>query len=463
MSYGHDICKWLDHLVGRSNSDCEVTSVYILQNMVGSDHLPLCATLSFLDQGTSFVSITEFDVNSDHLFVDWDNLTKSELSNITYKAFELLEDRYSDSYSQCTADNCNNRDCLDYISIFYNDIRNCISIATQPYAKKRNQLNKFKIIPGWNRNVKDLYKNFREDFIKWVEEGKLLDCISHDNMRISRSIFKTALKECKSNKENEILLSIEEQFKERDRKKFWQEVSRRKGSVQSLPSIDGEIDVNKIIDIFSNKFLPPENKKSCPNVDDGNAENFNICISGITLRNHIDELNEGKGHDNIHSLLLKYSSDEFIQILVNFMNFCFCHCFLPIDILKGDIFPIIKDKKGSKNDPANYRPVMQSSCLLKLFELHILSILEEKINLCHNQFGFTKGHSTTDATFLLKDVIHSYINKKSKVYCNFLDLSKAFDLVDHEILMSKLVQRGIPRDLVKIISSYLFNQSARIL
>ena len=59
--------------------------------------------------------------------------------------------------------------------------------------------------------------------------------------------------------------------------------------------------------------------------------------------------------------------------------------------------PTIKDVKGNVTDSANYRPVMQSSCFLKIFELHILSILEEKIHFNPRQFGFKKGCSTSAA------------------------------------------------------------------
>ena len=93
------------------------------------------------------------------------------------------------------------------------------------------------------------------------------------------------------------------------------------------------------------------------------------------------------------------------------MNSCFNHCYFPDDILKGDINPNIKDLKGNVTESSNYRPVMQSSCLLKLFEIHILSVLEERISFNCRQLGFVKGCSTADACFLLKEVIHNFTKK----------------------------------------------------
>ena len=105
---------------------------------------------------------------------------------------------------------------------------------------------------------------------------------------------------------------------------------------------------------------------------------------------------------------------------------------------------------------------MQSSSLLKLMEMHILSVLEEKINFNSRQFGFTKGSSTSDACFLLKETVSKYMKNKGKAYALFVDLSKAFDMVDHCLLGQKLLNRSIPPDIVLLLMGYLRNQSARV-
>ena len=87
------------------------------------------------------------------------------------------------------------------------------------------------------------------------------------------------------------------------------------------------------------------------------------------------------------------------------------HCYLPIEILKGEITPVIKDVKGNKNDINNYRPVMVSSSILKIIEKHILNIISKKLKINPRQFGFVKQMSTTDATFLLKETVNNYIYK----------------------------------------------------
>ena len=121
--------------------------------------------------------------------------------------------------------------------------------------------------------------------------------------------------------------------------------------------------------------------------------------------------------------------------------FFFQHSNFPKNLLKGDISPIIKNKKGNTCNSKNYHPIMQSSNLLKNIELHIINILEEKVYLKCNQFGFTKNYSTTDSCFLLKETRICSIKKKDKVYANFIDFSKAFDKVKHTLLINKLIER----------------------
>ena len=194
-----------------------------------------------------------------------------------------------------------------------------------------------------------------------------------------------------------------------------------------------------------------------------NENKFHLVISPVTLKRLIKRLSVGKGHDGLHTNYFKRLSDDMLKILCNFMNACYKHCSTPIEILLGDINPAIKDTKGNSTVSGNYRPVMQSSCLLKLFEFHILDILEEKLFFNARQFGFKKGTSTTDACLLLKETVNKYIQNKRKSYGMFIDLSKAFDNVNHFKLGKLLIKRKIPPDIILFLLYYLRNQKARVL
>ena len=103
-----------------------------------------------------------------------------------------------------------------------------------------------------------------------------------------------------------------------------------------------------------------------------------VKMSLPTLKRLILTLKCGMGHVGIHSLFLRNAFELCLTKLILFINGWFLHCYLSTEVLKGTINPTVKDHKGNITETANHRPVMQSSCILKLIEQHILYILSEK-------------------------------------------------------------------------------------
>ena len=127
-------------------------------------------------------------------------------------------------------------------------------------------------------------------------------------------------------------------------------------------------------------------------------------------------------------------------------------------MIKGVITPIVKNKFGNLSSSNNYRPIMSSSVFLKLFEYCLLSKIEPYISLNDRQHGFRKTYSTATAHFMLRETVLNYTHSHSSVYGCFLDISKAFDTVDHSIMINELHKRGVPVCFVNIIEHWYNNQ-----
>ena len=119
--------------------------------------------------------------------------------------------------------------------------------------------------------------------------------------------------------------------------------------------------------------------------------------------------------------------------------------------MKTVIIPLIKNKSGDTSNVNNYRPIALVTVASQILEIILLEMLTPYLNTTDNQFGFKKGHSTDRCIFALKNVIHYYKSNNSPVYSCFLEASTAFDRVNHWMLFRKLLNRGVPVVLIRIL------------
>ena len=132
--------------------------------------------------------------------------------------------------------------------------------------------------------------------------------------------------------------------------------------------------------------------------------------------------------------------------------------------MKLKVTPV--SKAGDNTELSNYRPISALPCFSKILERVMYNrlykyLLDSNI-LYKKQFGFQEGHSTDHAILQLADQMHSNFEQNNFTLGVFIDLSKAFDTVDHNILLKKLEINGIFGKNLKWFKNYLNNRKQYI-
>ena len=223
---------------------------------------------------------------------------------------------------------------------------------------------------------------------------------------------------------------------------------------------------------FNNFFvsLPVELNENFPNAVDYDYFSYlprilPSCFMAPTSLNEIKSIimalsNHGNSLTDITPKTLKNIINIVLPFLVYTYNLSVTNGVYP-DILKvARVIPIFKS--GSTSDVKNYRPISNLSSINKIFEKltynRITNFIDEQNILSEFQFGFRKFSNTTLAVFhFVSDLLKTF-NKKLYTIAIFLDLRRAFDTVDKEILLYKLECYGLRGVVGDFLRSYLSNR-----
>ena len=131
-------------------------------------------------------------------------------------------------------------------------------------------------------------------------------------------------------------------------------------------------------------------------------------------------------------------------------------------LLLSTLVPIIKDKMGNLCSSDNYRSIAISSLILKIFDWVIILLYGDKLYFDDLQFGYQQHCSTNMCTWMAIETLDHFTRNGSDVYVCVMDMKKAFDTVQHSVLFTKLLDRGIPPTIVRLLMVMYSGQSANV-
>lgn len=471
------VCKEYKSILSCNNfyicdglSPTRVQSGTVLDHVLVND-VNQSVTLNHIDTDISDHNIIVCEFNK--VSVEKSSKNKSiQIKSINYK--KILR-----SYENNQLNICSDLSVNEMMCVLIDDIKHRTDDATT-VKEKRIKSGNVNLKPWFNAEIEKVieYKHFwylklKNYRMKPIQHQAVLENM-HQEYKFWRNKYTTIKRKVKQNYFD---------------KKFSENISSSRGTWDTIKDVlyDGvrpkskqiKLDINGA-EVCDEKIISDEFNKHF--VDVGESINRKIkCNSYVSRSNNVNAVkfmlfptNErevqdviknlkntnSSGLDEIKTKVIKICSKHLLSSLTRIINKSFSDGSFP-DVLKtSKVLPFFKN--GSRKDKNNYRPISLISVLSKIFEvifkIRLMKYLKENSILCKEQYGFRPNSNTQIALYDLITEIESG-KKNEKTAAVFIDLQKAFDSVNHFILLRKLKELGFSEQPMNWIRSYLFHRT----
>ena len=230
------------------------------------------------------------------------------------------------------------------------------------------------------------------------------------------------------------------------------------------------VDLVELNNFFANSITPPIPPHSPTKLHSCNIQDaFSLShIPSHVVAQHLLTIkhNTSTGPDNLPALFLKKTATAIAPNIAKIFNTSITSSHFPVSWKQANITPVYKGK-GGKKDPQNYRPISVLPCLARIFEKEIAKQLSTYVLqrglIPKQQFGFRQNASTETALLAAMENWVGELDKQGMmVGLLLIDLTKAFDNVNHALLVNDLSQIGCDTSSLSFLSSYLTGREQRV-
>lgn len=312
-------------------------------------------------------------------------------------------------------------------------------------ARDVNRAPKKNTKPWYMPKVKELTSTKRVAYQKYKNIGTEA---AKNDYRVIRNLCQSELRSIRKDYWESFTQSLQYDLYGRQ-SKIW--AILRKSRIQVNEQVQIPLNINTFHKHFTDLLMVSNDNQIQPVNDNINFTRITIDTDAVNTRLCSMRNRKATGPDNINMELLKYGNDQLTAEIVELFNRCVATNRIPTEWNKSWLIPV--HKKGSKTDPNNYRGISLMNNMAKLFTGVILDIVNQHYTSRQEQFGFRRGRSTTDAIFIMRQIIEKAVEYNRHVYVCYIDFVKAFDNIRITDVVNILIKRGLPRVITNIIKT----------
>lgn len=345
---------------------------------------------------------------------------------------------------------------------------------TCPYKTSRSKPARQKVV-SYDREVREMKTAFTEARDKFILTGRPED---KTDLAQKKKIYDLKLRTLRQ-KENEKVISESSN----KNKAIWSIINseinasqKSKDSTWSLKTANDETinSIHTVSELFNTYFINiaeetlhernPPKTRAATNVAFTLEERLQTLAPAtkheISKIIRATKVSSSAGVDDISSRLMKFCEKELLTPLTNLINKSLVQGVFPTKMKTSKVYPL--HKKGPKYEIQNYRPISLVSTFSKVLERVVLNRLRNHLHQndikLSEQHGFIPGRSTITALGEIIEHIIDSLDSGNTIVATSLDLSKAFDCLDHSLMLNKLKLLGIDGTAHTWFSSYLSNR-----
>ena len=400
------------------------------------------------------------------LIRDWNPYNKQMFYEKTRCNFTGIAERIAQVSADCNEfiDSNEVENCID---IIYSDAVEALLVSakdTVPIIK--SNLSK----PWWNDELNKLKGLSIITHKAWIDAGRPSQGAVFIEKQKAKSDYKKRIAENKNNTQNNLTESLQNRLLDNDQTNFWKIWKKKFGSkIKVTNCIEGLSDATCIANRFADTFaktcrVSPANRAKADldliQFKDrlANYKGAPIIVEDIVniecTQEAVNSFSNGKaaGYDMLTAEHLKYCHPVVLTCLTKLFALMLKFSYVPTAFGIGITVPLLKaDVKGSTTSCDSYRGITILPIISKLFEIMLSKMLDPYLKSCNSQFGFKQGSSCSHAIYTVRKTVEHFTSLNSTVNLCALDISKAFDKINHIKLFNKLMDRNVPLNCILIL------------